>query len=387
MTKFYIFILICFISSDVLAAVQTSFYDLLEVKPTATQEQIKRAYRKMAQTYHPDKNPDDIEDSTKIFQTVTEIYEVLSDPDLRKRYDSGDIDEMDYWEKWNSELGNGEASANSGKAGSDSNGTNSSSNGTGSGTKGAGSGSHKTGSNSRRAGSGSNGTGSSSSRARSNSNGTGSNTGDTILHNAIQMTEGENETREKSEQKALKMVRIVIQSGGIDINAQNNKKQTPLQTTIYKMYPAVFKLLLENGADPNIPDKNGNWPVHNIILYSTLITERSDRQILQTWIKSLWQKGADLSVKSGLDKKTPLELLIEQDLQKTALWVIRTIGTDYLTEEEIDRLVRKAINQGQKAIVQKLRNPSQKTARSIFSDCWKAFDNLDQFGPPENWTN
>lgn len=62
------------------------YYKLLEVDKTATEAEIKKAYRKMARKLHPDLNPDD--EAAKIkFQQINEANEVLSDPEKRKKYD------------------------------------------------------------------------------------------------------------------------------------------------------------------------------------------------------------------------------------------------------------------------------------------------------------
>ncbi|KAK6829575.1 DnaJ domain-containing protein [Apiospora arundinis] len=64
----------------------TAYYDALGVQPTATDIEIKKAYRKLAIIHHPDKNPNDPTAHEK-FQTIGEAYQVLSDKDLRAAYD------------------------------------------------------------------------------------------------------------------------------------------------------------------------------------------------------------------------------------------------------------------------------------------------------------
>ncbi len=68
------------------------YYKILELNKTASTEDIKKAYRKLARKYHPDLNPND-ESAKKKFQQINEANEVLSDSEKRKKYDQ-------YGENW-----------------------------------------------------------------------------------------------------------------------------------------------------------------------------------------------------------------------------------------------------------------------------------------------
>ena len=63
------------------------YYKILGVEKSATKDEIKKAYRKLAMKYHPDRNPGNKASEEK-FKEITEAHEVLSDPEKRKKYDT-----------------------------------------------------------------------------------------------------------------------------------------------------------------------------------------------------------------------------------------------------------------------------------------------------------
>lgn len=88
------------------------YYKILEVNSTSDTESIKKAYRKKAMQYHPDKNPGDKEAEDK-FKQLSEAYEVLSDPSKRRDYDNGTMGKFQFsdigsfWNNINSMFGGG----------------------------------------------------------------------------------------------------------------------------------------------------------------------------------------------------------------------------------------------------------------------------------------
>ena len=71
-----------------------NYYEILNLPKTATREEIKKAYFKLAKIYHPDVNKSP--DAEERFKEITEAYEVLYNPETRKQYDDGNYHEEQY---------------------------------------------------------------------------------------------------------------------------------------------------------------------------------------------------------------------------------------------------------------------------------------------------
>ena len=67
---------------------KASYYDLLRLKPSATSEDIKKAYRKLSKQLHPDRNYNDKELATEVFKHIVKAYETLTDVNVRSAYDA-----------------------------------------------------------------------------------------------------------------------------------------------------------------------------------------------------------------------------------------------------------------------------------------------------------
>ena len=72
------------------------YYEVLGVPKDATEEQIRKAYKKLAIKWHPDKNPDHRKEAEEKFKEIGEAYSVLSDPKKRNQYDHGGFSFEDF---------------------------------------------------------------------------------------------------------------------------------------------------------------------------------------------------------------------------------------------------------------------------------------------------
>ena len=88
MKKFLLLIfLLAVLTTLAHAKEETDYYKILGVKRGATEDHIKKAFKKLAVRFHPDKNQDNPEEAKVKFQKIANAYETLSDPEKRRIYD------------------------------------------------------------------------------------------------------------------------------------------------------------------------------------------------------------------------------------------------------------------------------------------------------------
>ena len=75
---------------------QKDYYEILGVSKEATPEEIRKAYKKLALKWHPDKHVDDKKEAEEKFKEIAEAYSILSDPDKKREYDTGGFDFEDF---------------------------------------------------------------------------------------------------------------------------------------------------------------------------------------------------------------------------------------------------------------------------------------------------
>lgn len=87
-----------------------NYYEILGIEKNVTNQEIRKAYKKLVVKCHPDKNIDNKEKAEEVFKKVTEAYSVLSDSEKRKRYDLYGItensDQINYMEVFTNFMNN-----------------------------------------------------------------------------------------------------------------------------------------------------------------------------------------------------------------------------------------------------------------------------------------
>ena len=329
-------------------------YDDFNINPSATQEEIEKAWKKRVRSYHPDKHINgeqglSKDDAHEIFtflnrkQTLEEIkaedapklrpykdlktgFYILMDPTLREKYDE--------WLKTpDHEKNTGRFKHSAGRS--------------------DGRGSDSSGYSGNRAG-----------RQSADSSG--------LLHAAIlsadKISLSWSLSPKEKEERILNIVKTVLE-GNININGRDHYGKTALYVAIENSYFRIAEMLLSAGADPNIPDDHGRLPLHCISAgdssdqsYS-YYSSCSDEEIAEEALRLLVQFKADLSRRDSNDK-TVIETAMESGFWNIA-YMLLDQGAPYLTEEDREILSVMAVQNHQADILRLIRDPHTASGRGI----------------------
>ena len=331
-----------------------SLYDDFNISPSATQEEIEKAWKKRVRSYHPDKHINgeqglSKDDAHEIFtflnrnQTLEEIkaedapklrpykdlktgFYILMDPTLREKYD-----------EW---LKTPDHEKNTGRF------------------------KHSAG---RSDGRGSDSSGYSGNRAGRQS---ADNSG--LLHAAIlsadKISLSWSLSPKEKEEQILNIVKTVLE-GNININGRDHYGKTALYVAIENSYFRIAEMLLSAGADPNIPDDHGRPPLHCISAgdssdqsYS-YYSSCSDEEIAEEALRLLVQFKADLSRRDSNDK-TVIETAMESGFWNIA-YMLLDQGAPYLTEEDREILSVMVVQNHQADILRLIRDPHTASGHGI----------------------
>ena len=177
--------------------------------------------------------------------------------------------------------------------------------------------------------------------------------GNTEIHLAI-LSKKQVTSLYAHETQIIDMIRVILKGNeDIDLNTQNSQGKTALMLAIEEGYSFVIKFLLKSGADPNIPDQDGNNALHTLIIskepFKELPRDR-DYRILSLAKAMVKKKGAHLLSTRNNKGELPLHLAMRTNLTRATTsiqWIIKRGGADTLEEEEFDSLIQEAINRKQ----------------------------------------
>ena len=216
------------------------------------------------------------------------------------------------------------------------------------------------------------------------------------IHLAVKHQDFFKNTHREKEEKVLSMLRILIE-GGSDINTRGVRDWSPLNLAVFRYYFRVVWLLIAEGAELNLPDADGDLPLHNALMewdYShfskkceskreivksrkpgtfyktnvTVFTTALNSKEIETQrqiVFSLVEK-TDLSFRNQ-NNKLPLHLAVERTSHsETAVWILQKMGDKkILTEQEKKELIALAITKDYPEVVRLLKQaPVRETAVS-----------------------